>query len=330
MPKRPSRDERPAPPEELLEGDDEAPRRRPFWSGTISFGLVTIPVEFYSATRTTRSSLRMLAPSGNPVARRYFREDGQPLESSELERGYELDDGGFVPISDQELEALAPAESRDIDLTRFVDRDAIPALAFERAYVLAPAANSNLAYRLLASTLEATAKVGIASFVMRGKQYAVAISGQAGLLRGLTLRLAEELRTPEAIGLPPRQAAPHAKVETLRRLIHHASVAHVPATELRDNSWQRLEALAEDKRKRGVDIVRPETVEPAAESGAEIIDLVSILRKSLGEAQEAPAEPRPTKRASKSKPHGSVRKRSPEKTKRPAAKHVPKHTARAR
>ncbi|MDB4987400.1 MAG: ykoV 1, partial [Myxococcaceae bacterium] len=103
-------------------GVDESGTRsgsRAFWSGTISFGLVTIPVELFTATRTTRGSLRMLAPSGNPVSRRYFTEAGKPVDGSALERGYELDKGEFVVVTDEELEQLAPEQSRDIDLSRF-------------------------------------------------------------------------------------------------------------------------------------------------------------------------------------------------------------------
>ncbi|HEX5660201.1 MAG TPA: Ku protein, partial [Polyangiales bacterium] len=125
-------------------------RSRAFWSGTISFGLVTIPVELYSATHESRRSMRMIAPSGKPVSRRYFSEDGKPLDGEHIARGYELDDA-YIVVTDEELEALAPEQSRDIELSRFVEKDSISPLFFEHAYVMAPAGSSNAAYRLLAS-----------------------------------------------------------------------------------------------------------------------------------------------------------------------------------
>lgn len=277
-------------PSELLEisdGSEGAPRARPFWSGTISFGLVTIPVDLYAATRSVRSSLRMLAPSGTPVARRYFDESGKELESAALERGYELEDGKFVPVTDEELDALAPEQSRDIDLTRFVERDSIPPLFFERAYILAPSGNSNIAYRLLASTLERTKRAGMASFVMRGKQYVVAIVAEQGLLRAETLRFAEELRTPTSIGLPEPSEPSAQKVKTMRAAIHKEHGGSPTSAELADVYWQRLEKLVEKKRKSGEDVVNPEPVEAEGEDLAEVIDLVAVLRQSLGQTESA-------------------------------------------
>ncbi|HEY6876994.1 MAG TPA: Ku protein, partial [Polyangiales bacterium] len=96
-------------PKKAAKSGAESPRSRAFWSGTISFGLVTIPVELYSATHESRRSLRMIAPSGQPVSRRYFSEDGKPLADDDIARGYPLDDG-YVVVTDQELEALAPEQ----------------------------------------------------------------------------------------------------------------------------------------------------------------------------------------------------------------------------
>lgn len=272
---------------------------RSFWSGTISFGLVTIPVELYSATRTTRSSLRMLAPSGSPVSRRYFTEEGKAIDTAALARGYELDKGEYVVVSDDELDSLAPEQSRDIDLSRFVDRAAIPPLFFERAYILAPSGKSNVAYRLLAATLERSDKAGMASFVMRGKQYVVAIVAEDGLLRAETLRFADGLRTPKSIGLPEVEEASAAKVKAMRTAIDHEKKATVPDKELADTYWQRLEALVEKKQEKNEDIVHPEAVEESDDNMAEVIDLVAILKKSLGQKSgEAESEDKPKARTS--------------------------------
>jgi Ku protein len=112
----------------------------------------------------------MLGPDGEPLARRYYAEKtGKDLEAEEMVRGYEIDNGKFVTVSDEELERLAPEKTRDINLTRFVKEDAIPPVYFERGYFLTPAGNSEKAYRLLAEAMKERKDVGIATFVMRGK-----------------------------------------------------------------------------------------------------------------------------------------------------------------
>lgn len=294
---------------EALLDEESAPKAKPFWSGTISFGLVTIPVDLYTATKSTRINLRMLAPSGTPVQRRYFSESGKPLDASQIERGYELDKGAFVPVTDDELESLAPSLSRDIDLSRFVPRDAIPPLFFERVYVLAPAGNSNVAYRLLAHTLERTKRAGIATFVMRGKQHAVAIVADRGVLRAETLRFADTIRKPEDMDLPEPEKPSAAKLKAMKGVIARATKSALPQRELADTYWKRLEALVAKKEKRGTDLVEPQEAEAQQESLAEVIDLVAVLQKSLGQgagatkkaarARKSPATKRPAKRAAR-------------------------------
>lgn len=311
-----------------LDENGEPTGARSFWSGTISFGLVTIPVELYSATRTTRSSLRMLAPSGSPVSRRYFTDEGKPVDNDVLARGYELDKGDYVVVSDDELDSLAPEQSRDIDLSRFVDRAAIPPLFFERAYILAPSGKSNVAYRLLAATLERANKAGIASFVMRGKQYAVAIVAEDGLLRAETLRFAEELRTPDSIGLPAREEPSAAKVKAMHAAIDKAKKTAVPDTELADTYWQRLEALVAKKQKSGEDLVQPEQPDEQEDNLAEVIDLVAILKRSLGQKGES-ASTSPKKAAAKRSPSKTVKStRSTPAKKKPASKKTASKRAR--
>ena len=157
-------------PDEDQEQEHE-PSARPFWSGTITFGLVSIPVNLYPANRESRVSLRMLGSGGEPLSREYYAPDtAEDLESMETIRGYEVRKGKYVTITDEELERLAPEKSRDIDLRMFVKRDEIPPLYFKRAYFLTPADKSAKAYRLLAETMDRTRRAGIATFVMRGKE----------------------------------------------------------------------------------------------------------------------------------------------------------------
>src|SRR3989440_10904488 len=143
---------------------------RPFWSGTLTVGLVSVPVDLYPGNRTTRTPLRMLGPENEPLARRYYSEkSGRDLEDDDMVRGYEIDKNKYVVVTDEELERLAPEQSRDIDLRRFVELDSIPPIYFERSYFLAPAEGSEKAYRLLVATMEQSHLAGIATFAMLGK-----------------------------------------------------------------------------------------------------------------------------------------------------------------
>jgi DNA end-binding protein Ku len=295
--------------------DEQEPtsERRPrgMWSGTLSFGLVTVPVELFPATRSQRTALRMLAPDGTPLARRYFSSKGQPLAWEDLQRGYELDDGSFVVVEDEELERLLPDQSRDIDLTRFVPVESIPPLYFERAYLLAPAGGSSAAYRLLASTMERLGKAGIATFVMRDRQYVIAIIARDGLLRAETLRFPDELRSPDDIGLP--EGEPHKeRVRDMRAAIKKLSQAKIAERELADSYWQRLEKLVAAKKKRNEDVVPVTEAEGATdENVAEVIDLMDVLRKSLAQQPANSSQTRaPGKRPGVRKTGGARRARS--------------------
>ncbi len=238
------------------ESGNGAARPRALWTGTISFGLVSVPIELFPANRPGRPGLRWLAPSGLPVQRRYVSsEDGVEVPSSHLIRGYEVARDEHVIVTDDELEALAPEKSRDIDLSRFVPVDEVDPVLFERAYFLAPGGESVKAYRLLADVMERTGRAGIATFVMRDKEYLVAILAEGGILRAETLRFADEVRSAEDVGLPEARKPKAAEVKKLQRLIAARSEKTLDPDELVDPWTQSLEALAEKKQKKGEDVV---------------------------------------------------------------------------
>lgn len=267
---------------EIEEQDQEQQGNRPFWSGTISFGLVSIPVNLYPANRQSRVPLRMLSPDGKPLQRRYYDpETGKELSGEQTVRGYEYEKGKYVVITDEELERLAPEKSRDIDLRRFVNKDEIPPLYFEKAYFLAPAGGSVKAYRLLAETMEKTNRAGIATFVMRGKEYLVAILAENGILRAETLRFKDEVRSALDVGIE------HSKAEL--KAVHKFSSAIKKLTkdslslkEMEDNTSERLLQMAEKKKaaKKSA-VVKGEKRKPQAE----VIDILAALKKSLSQAK---------------------------------------------
>src|SRR5438105_8933294 len=187
------------------EDNGNARGARPFWSGTLTFGLVSVPVDLYPGNRTNRAPLRMLSPEGEPLSRRYFsQKSGKELDDEDMVRGYEIDKDRYVVVTDEELERLAPEQSRDIDLRRFVPLEEIPPLYFDRSYFLAPSEGSEKAYRLLVDTMEKSHLSGIATFVMRGKEYLVTIFPENGILRAEPMRFPDDLRSPNEVGVPER------------------------------------------------------------------------------------------------------------------------------
>jgi DNA end-binding protein Ku len=183
-------------------------------------------------------------------------------------------------VTDEELEALAPRRSRDIDIKRFVPRGDIDPAWFVRAYYLVPAGAQAKAYRLLAEILEASERAAIATFVMRERAYAVAIFADAGVLRAETLRFAEELRTPESLGLPRPGKVEAASLRRAKKALAGLEKPSLDPKELRDDEPEKLLAFARSKRKRGEDVVKVAAEE--ADGGAEVVDLMALLKERLG------------------------------------------------
>jgi len=265
--------------------DDEQKGARPFWSGTLTFGLVSVPVELYPGNRTNRAPLRMLGPEHEPLARRYYSEKtGRDLNADDMVRGYEIDKDKYVVVTDEELERLAPEQSRDIDLRRFVDLESIPPIYFDRSYFLAPAEGSEKAYRLLVDTMEKSELAGVATFVMRGKEYLVAIFPENGILRAETMRFSDELRSPKEVGLPEKKSVPAATVKKFERIIKKHSARTLPLKELKDEKTEQLLKLIEKKHARHKDVVEVEG--PERDQG-KVVDIMEALKKSLARKRKA-------------------------------------------
>ncbi len=251
---------------------------RPFWSGVITFGLVSVPVNLFPAIRHNRFSLRMLSPEGRPLSRRYYApEKGNQLSDDQMIRGYEIEKDEYVIVTDEELERLAPEQSRSIDLQRFVEADQIPAAYFERSYFLIPTESSEKAYQLLVTAIEKTRRAGIATFVMRGKEYLIAILPQNGILQAETLRFPNEIRTPQDIGLPGHQNISPAMVQNFEKFIRKLSKDDISTEEMKDSLSEELFAYARKKKSRKQDVVQLEE----SSRKAEVIDIMEALKRSL-------------------------------------------------
>jgi DNA end-binding protein Ku len=295
-----------------LPEESAAPVGRAIWSGSISFGLVTVPVELYSAWRRGGVALRLLGPSGTPLARQFVCPgDGKVLSGDEIERGYEVRDGEFVTVTDEELERVAPGRSRDIALERFVPREQVDPAFFTRSYLLMPGGEQLKAYTLLAAAMEQSGRAAIARFVMRGKAHAVAIFADRGILRAETLRFGDEVRKAVDLQLPDPVEVDDRVASRMASRVKALSETKLDESELSAGDGPDLVVLARRKLERGEDVVEvaEDADEPsgARESGAEVVDLMALLKERMkdgarpprsGEARPSrPAKDRPRRRA---------------------------------
>jgi len=221
----------------------------------------------------------MLSADGEPLARKYYSEKTErDLDADQMVRGYEIEKGKYVVITDEELERLAPEKTRDIDLKRFVPEESIPPVYFERGYFLTPNAGSEKAYKLLAETMEKEGKAGLATFVMRGKEYLVAIFAEHGILRAETMRFPDELRSPGDVDLPKKKKVPPAMVRKFEKLISNKSKKQLSARKLEDEQTQKLLKLVKKKSAQRKNVVEIETDK---RDEGKVIDLMAVLKKSL-------------------------------------------------
>ncbi|MCK0538008.1 non-homologous end joining protein Ku [Alcanivorax quisquiliarum] len=281
--------------------DTGTPQRpRPFWSGTLSFGLVSLPVGLYPAHRGSAVSLRMVDEAGQRLRRRYrCSRDGKLLERDDLIRGYETEDGKYITVEDEELEALAPKKSREIDLRQFVERDELDPAYFLRGYFLTPEEGAIKAYRLLARAMEEADRAGIATFVMRGHEYVIAIVAEGGILRAETLRFADTLRNPGDIGLPSPEKPRAKDIQRLQGAIKTLRAEAPDDAPLHNPNITAIESLAREKLKKNRDVLQTAPDDPSDEEepGEAPPDLMAILKQSLAvtEPDSAPASTAPAR-----------------------------------
>jgi DNA end-binding protein Ku len=227
----------------------------------------------------------MLGPDGTPLARRFFCPDeDKELSSDDLVRGYEYKPGKYVKITDEELEALEPKKSRDIDLQQFVEASAIDPVYFDRSFFLMPSGESGKAYHLLANVMERSKRAGIATFVLRDREYLVAIFARDGVMTAEALRFHDEVRGADQLDISSKAKADPAAVKQYAALIaKHEKDKFDPAS-LRDDHTEALRELASKKAKKKQDLVETGAGVGGDEEesdSAETVDLMRMLKQSL-------------------------------------------------
>lgn len=257
---------------------------RPTWKGSISFGLVTVPVQLFTAVRSQDVRFRQLhGKTGARVRQqRIDVETGEEVAYEDLVKGYETADGGYVVIDPDELRQLDPEASELIEIHDFVELDDIDPIYYERPYYLAPDGKAAAKpYRLLTDAMAREGKVAIASFVMRNKEYLAAVRAKDDLLLLSTMHHAEEVVDPAELdvgGLLSEVEVREREVEMARQLIDSLTTDFDP--EAYENSYrQRLMEFLEAKAE-GQDVELPEV---ERDRGG-VIDLTAALEQSLERA----------------------------------------------
>ena len=275
---------------------------RGLWKGAISFGLVNVPVELFSAEkRSTELDLtlldkRDLAPVGY---KRYNKSTGKDVAWADVVKGYEYQDDRYVVLSDEDFRRANVEASKTVEILAFVDAKEIPAPFFETPYYLAPGKRGEKAYVLLRETLKKAGKAGIASVVIRTRQYLAALFPQDEVLLLNTLRYADELRDVKDLDLPDmKKIRLSAKeLDLALRLVRDMEDGWKPE-KYKDTYREDLLARVEQKVKAGQteEITQPEK-EGRERAGAEVIDLMALLKKSVEKKPAHKAEHARPKRA---------------------------------
>ena len=291
---------------------------RAIWKGSISFGLVNIPVGLYSAESRDDISFKLLdRKTKSPIHyKRVSEESGKEVPWDETVRGYEVDKGKYVVLSDQDLKRAAPEATQTIDIQGFVDLADISPLFFDKPYFLAPDSKGTKAYALLRETLRRTGKVGIAKVVIRTRQYLAAVvsRGESDVLTLELMRYAHELRDPEDLDVPRGKAGVSEKeLQMAIRLVEGMEEAWDP-DQYKDDYRNDLMKLIEERAESGELEGSTAPVPKAEAPGGKVVDLMALLKRSLDEGPRKPAKKAPTRKvAAKKTP---ARKTTP---KKPAA-----------
>jgi DNA end-binding protein Ku len=254
------------------------------WSGTISFSLVAIPVQLVKAVQPARVSFRLLhSKDYSPLARRMFcPADDVMVPPEEIIRGYEIGPDKYILITDEELESVSPERSRTIEILEFIDLTEIDAVYYDQPYYLVPAKGGEKAYRLLVEVMRRTNKAGLAKFVLRDREYLVAVKSLGEALALITLHYREEILAEEDI--EPAET----KVEAAEKSLLKKSIANMMADfhpeRYADQRRDRIMAFLNKKAKEQGQVEAPEVKEEEGEGPA---DLIAALEESMRQVKKS-------------------------------------------
>jgi DNA end-binding protein Ku len=272
---------------------------RALWKGSISFGLVNIPIELHTAVRNHRPKFRMLhAKDKSPVKfERVCIRDGRPVAWEELVKGFEYAKGHFVILTKEDFQAAALEKTRTVDIVDFVKADEIDDRFFETPYYLVPAKGGERAYALLREAIRESGRVGIAKFILRDAQHLAAVEVIEQAIVLTVMRFADELVDVSQFDLPATESVRKAELDMAKALVNSLAAEWDPSKytdEYRENLMRIIQAKA-----KGKEIELEAAPEPRQ---AEVVDLMERLRRSLAQSGGKPRARAPRARTAKRAP----------------------------
>jgi DNA end-binding protein Ku len=301
---------------------------RAIWSGSISFGLLNVPVRMYSAVARRNIALREIREkdSARIKHRRVAEGTDEEVPYDEIIKAYELTPGQYVPLTKDEMAALAPEKTRAIEVKDFVGLEEIDPMYFDSPYYLGPADGAEKAYGLLAKAMKASGKVAIARFVLRNKEHLAAIRSDGNVLTLTTMRFADEVVPVDELDILPEKASKPAKreQEMAEQLIESLSTDFEPK-DYHDEYREQLLALIERKAE-GKEIVASEAEAPKATKAP---DLMAALEESIAAVQGGKAK-KPAKKAAKPRKSASKAKKASKSSSNGSKKSPAKKRAKAK
>jgi DNA end-binding protein Ku len=273
---------------------------RAIWTGTITFGLLNVPVKLYSAVSSKAIRFRELREKDGSRVRhkRVAESDGEEVAYEDLVKGYEISPDQYVILARDELESLDPKRSKAIEIEDFVDLDQIDPIYFNQPYYLGPAPGAERAYALLAEAMGEQRKVAIARFVLRNRESLAAIRPMGDVLTMATMRFADEVVTPGELEdvLGEEVEAPKKKELEMAKALIDSLTSDFDAGQYRDEYREELLALIESKA-RGEAIAAPAGEAPKPTKAP---DLMAALEESLAAVKGEEDKSKPAKPAAKS------------------------------
>ena len=260
---------------------------RPIGNGNISFGLVSIPVQLFSATRSKSVSFNLLhAKDQSRIQQKiYCPVDDAIIDRSELVRGYEIEKGRYVTFTDEELKSLEARNDHAIEITEFLPLEQIDPVYFEESYYLGCEPGSSKAYRLLADAMAQSGRVALGTYTMRGKEHVVLVRPHEKGLMLHTIFYADEVRPVEELDRATNEAVKEAELSLAKRLIDELTEKKFDLSKYKDHYRERVLEAAQQK------VAGQEVAEVKTEPHrGQVIDLMAALKASLEKrAAAAPA-----------------------------------------
>src|SRR5437667_5256125 len=271
---------------------------RAIWKGSISFGLVNIPIALYPATRREELKFRLLRKSDlSPVNyKRVAEKDGKEVAWDQIVKGYEYEKGKYVVLKDEDFQRVDLEATQTVDIQDFVEVDEIDPMFFYKPYYLEPQKGGDKAYVLLRDALESSKKVGVAKVVIKTRQYLAGVKPEDGVLILELMHFAEELADPGRLHVPKKLEPGKREMDMAKALVGSMSSKWNPEKYHDDYREALMEVIEEKVESGGKEI---EEKPKAKKESTKVIDLVAVLQESLVKSEGAKKKRSAPKRATK-------------------------------